>query len=362
MHGNYTVFYDLDPEIEPYMLAGYGIETPIFSLSYRRDSFGVSAIPSGRVLDVSSSDDALNFHLAVDERMAQGIEPQDVISCRLNRLLTHLTVSSSFSGSSLACNPTSSTRRKPFVGGNWKCNGKMKQIQALVHGLNGSLAGVGSSVDVVVAPPTPYLTTVQATLGGGCAEVAVQNVFVKGGAFTGETDPDMVVDLGLRWAIIGHSERRAIFGESDAMVGEKVAACLSRGLSVIACVGETLEEKDSGARDSVLARQMSAIAQAVPYGCWTRVVVAYEPVWAIGTGRVATPAIAQEVHSFLRSWLRSAAGAGAVVADSVRIIYGGSVKGANCAELASQPDVDGFLVGGASLKPDEFGVIVRSMC
>ncbi|KAI0509827.1 hypothetical protein KFK09_010424 [Dendrobium nobile] len=166
---------------------------------------------------------------------------------------------------------------------------------------------------------------------------------------------EMLVNLGVTWVIIGHSERRALLGESNEFVGEKVAYALSQGLKVIACVGETLEQREAGSTVDVVSAQTKAIAERI--SDWTNVVVAYEPVWAIGTGKVATPAQAQEVHFELRKWLKE--NVSAEVAESTRIIYGGSVNGANSKELAGQPDVDGFLVGGASLKP-EFVDIINS--
>ncbi|OAY81267.1 Triosephosphate isomerase, cytosolic [Ananas comosus] len=165
----------------------------------------------------------------------------------------------------------------------------------------------------------------------------------------------MLVNLGIPWVILGHSERRLLLGESNELIGDKVAYALSQGLKVIACVGETLEQREADATMDVVAAQTKAIADRI--SDWTNVVVAYEPVWAIGTGKVATPAQAQEVHTSLRKWL--ATNVSSQVAESTRIIYGGSVTGGNCKELAAQPDVDGFLVGGASLKA-EFVDIIKS--
>ncbi|MFQ6625238.1 hypothetical protein Gotur_005838, partial [Gossypium turneri] len=177
--------------------------------------------------------------------------------------------------------------------------------------------------------------------------VAAQNCWVrKGGAFTGEISAEMLVNLGIPWVIIGHSERRALLNESNEFVGDKVAYAVSQGVKAIACIGETLEQRESDSTMAVVAAQTKAIAEKITN--WENVVLAYEPVWAIGTGKVATPAQAQEVHCELRKWLND--NVNSEVAASTRIIYGGSVNGANCNELAAQPDVDGFLVGGASLK------------
>ncbi|CAN4090083.1 unnamed protein product [Withania somnifera] len=242
-----------------------------------------------------------------------------------------------------------------FVGGNWKCNGTSEEIKKIVSTLNAGQVPSQDVVEVVVSPPFVFLPLVKSELRPDF-HVAAQNCWVKkGGAFTGEVSAEMLVNLNIPWVILGHSERRALLGESNEFVGDKVAYALSQGLKVIACVGETLEQRESGSTMDVVAAQTKAIAERVKD--WTNVVLAYEPVWAIGTGKVATPAQAQEVHAELRKWLQ--ANVSADVAASTRIIYGGSVSGANCKELAGQPDVDGFLVGGASLKP-EFIDIIKS--
>merc|ERR1712055_498952 len=174
-----------------------------------------------------------------------------------------------------------------------------------------------------------------------------------GGAFTGEQSPQMVLDCGAKWAVLGHSERRNVFGETDQLIGEKVGFALQAGLNVIPCFGEKLEEREAGKTMEVCYQQLTAIANNV--SDWSRVVLAYEPVWAIGTGKTASPAQAQEVHSAVRKWL--AEKAGPTVAAETRILYGGSVTAANCRELAACPDIDGSLVGGASLKPDFIKII-----
>ncbi|XP_055802459.1 triosephosphate isomerase, cytosolic-like isoform X2 [Solanum dulcamara] len=201
-------------------------------------------------------------------------------------------------------------------------------------------------MQVVVSPPFVFLPLVKNELRPDF-HVAAQNCWVKkGGAFTGEVSAEMLVNLSIPWVILGHSERRALLGESNEFVGDKVAYAISQGLKVIACVGETLEQRESGSTMDVVAAQTKAIAERVKD--WSTVVLAYEPVWAIDTGKVATPAQAQEVHAELRKWLQE--NVSTEVASSTRIIYGGSVSGANCKELAGHPDVDGLLVGGASLK------------
>ncbi|CAL9134286.1 triosephosphate isomerase, cytosolic [Musa acuminata AAA Group] len=243
--------------------------------------------------------------------------------------------------------------RKFFVGGNWKCNGTSEEVKKIVSILNDGKVASADVVDVVVSPSFVFLPLVKSSLRPEF-HVAAQNCWVKkGGAYTGEISAEMLVNLDIPWVILGHSERRLLLSESNEFVGDKVAYALSKGLKVIACVGETLEQRESGATMDVVAAQTKAIAERI--SDWTNVVVAYEPVWAIGTGKVATPAQAQEVHLELRKWLQT--NVSAEVAASTRIIYGGSVSGANCKELAAQPDVDGFLVGGASLKPEFVDII-----
>ncbi|KAM6598881.1 triosephosphate isomerase, cytosolic [Cannabis sativa] len=245
--------------------------------------------------------------------------------------------------------------RKFFVGGNWKCNGTTEEVKKIINTLNEAQVPSQDVVEVVVSPPFVFLPTVKSLLRPDF-HVAAQNCWVKkGGAFTGEVSAEMLVNLDIPWVIVGHSERRLILGESNEFVGDKVAYALSQKLKVIACVGETLEQREAGSTLEVVAAQTKAIADRVSN--WDDVVLAYEPVWAIGTGKVASPAQAQEVHTELRKWLQ--ANISAEVAASTRIIYGGSVNGANCKELAAKPDVDGFLVGGASLKP-EFIDIIKS--
>jgi triosephosphate isomerase len=243
--------------------------------------------------------------------------------------------------------------RKFCVGGNWKMNGSKDSITELAKIL--STGPLDPNVEVVVGCPSVYISFARGLLPASI-HVAGQNSYkTKSGAFTGETAPAMLKDVGADWVILGHSERRAIFGESDELVAEKVAFALSEGLKVIACIGETLQEREAGQTEAVVFRQTKAIAAVVKD--WTNVVVAYEPVWAIGTGKTATPAQAQEVHAALRKWFTE--NVSKAVSDSIRIQYGGSVTAANCKELGSQPDIDGFLVGGASLKP-EFVQIVNA--
>ncbi|XP_057523764.1 triosephosphate isomerase, cytosolic [Amaranthus tricolor] len=243
--------------------------------------------------------------------------------------------------------------RKFFVGGNWKCNGTTGEVKKIVETLNAGSVPSTDVVEVVVSPPYVFLPIVKSSLRPEF-QVSAQNCWVKkGGAYTGEVSVEMLADLDIPWVILGHSERRALLNESNEFVGDKVAYALSKGIKVIACVGETLEQREAGSTMDVVAAQTKAIADRV--SDWTNVVIAYEPVWAIGTGKVATPEQAQEVHFELRKWLE--ANVSPAVASSTRIIYGGSVNGANCKDLAAKPDVDGFLVGGASLKPEFIDII-----
>lgn len=243
--------------------------------------------------------------------------------------------------------------RKFFVGGNWKMNGSNSSNADLVQVL--AKGPLDPQTEVVVGVPSIYLSDVRQKLPSNVS-VAAQNCYkVAKGAFTGEISPAMIKDVNVEWVILGHSERRNVFGESDQLVAEKVAHALEQGLKVIACIGELLEERESGKTAEVVFRQTKTIADQIKD--WSNVVLAYEPVWAIGTGKTATPGQAQEVHQQLRQWMSE--NVSPDVAQSIRIIYGGSVTASNAKELATQADVDGFLVGGASLKP-EFVQIVNA--
>jgi triosephosphate isomerase len=237
------------------------------------------------------------------------------------------------------------------VGGNWKMNGDKSSIDEIVVFL--STGSLDSNTEVVVAPPTLHVDYVRQKLPKSIA-VSAQNCYkVAKGAFTAEVSPAMIKDVGATWVIIGHSERRQIFKETDELIAEKVEHALANGLGVIACIGETLDEREAGKTEEVVFRQMTALKAKI--ADWKAVVVAYEPVWAIGTGRTATPEQAQEVHAALRKWLTD--NVSAAVSNTTRIIYGGSVTGGNAKDLAKQKDIDGFLVGGASLKPEFVDII-----
>jgi triosephosphate isomerase len=238
--------------------------------------------------------------------------------------------------------------RKFFVGGNFKMNGNIQTIKDIVHNL--STAKLDPNTEVVIAPPSLYLLLAREHLSPRI-EVAAQNVFDRpSGAFTGEISVHQLKDSNITWTLLGHSERRTILREDDDFIAAKAKASLHGGISVILCCGETLEEREKGVTVDVVTRQLQAVNKVLGKDGWTNVVIAYEPIWAIGTGKVATTEQAQEVHASIRKWLSEAVSS--EVAENTRIIYGGSVNAKNCRELAQQPDVDGFLVGGASLKPE----------
>lgn len=247
------------------------------------------------------------------------------------------------------------TSGKFWIGGNWKSNGTAESVSKLVDELNSGT--VPSNTEVIVSPTFLQIPYVSQNLDQTKFAVSAQNCWVEGyGAYTGEISAEALADAGLNWVILGHSERRALNEESNELVADKTKKALDTGLSVIACIGETLEQRESGEMFNVLDAQLAAIADKV--SDWSKIVVAYEPVWAIGTGVVATPDQAQEVHAYLRKWFADKVSAD--VSKSIRVVYGGSVNAENCAELATKEDVDGFLVGGASLKGPDFLVIANA--
>jgi len=246
--------------------------------------------------------------------------------------------------------------RTPVIAGNWKMYKTAGESSAFVKEFLLLVADV-RGVEIVLSPPFPSLSVVAALTAGTNVGVASQNVhFAAEGAYTGEVSPGMVKDAGAKYAIIGHSERRQYFAETDESVNRKVKAALAAGLVPIMCLGETLTERESGKTFQVVERQLRTGLSEVSAAEAPKVIVAYEPVWAIGTGKTATKEQAQEVHAFLRGILKALFGD----ADSaVRILYGGSVKPENISELMAQPDIDGALVGGASLKANAFAGIVK---
>jgi triosephosphate isomerase len=245
--------------------------------------------------------------------------------------------------------------RTPYLAANWKMHKTVAEAAAFVDALLPQIAGTAQ--DVVICPPYPALAEVVGRTRGSAVRVAAQNMHEEeSGAFTGEVAAPMLVELGVDAVVLGHSERRQLFGETDEALARKLPAALAAGLEPILCVGESEEARDAEQTEGVLERQLQAdLAQVEPTRL-TEVVIAYEPIWAIGTGRTATPEQAQETIAFIRDMLRE----GGARAEEARILYGGSVKPANAVELLSMPDIDGALVGGASLDPDEFAAIVAA--
>jgi triosephosphate isomerase (TIM) len=244
--------------------------------------------------------------------------------------------------------------RKKLVAGNWKMHGSLAENAALLSALKPALAGV----EAVVCVPFPYLAQAQSELAGSSIAWGAQNLSEHSkGAYTGEVSASMLRDFGCGYVIVGHSERRSLYGESDQQVASKFIAAQAGGLVPILCVGESLEERESGITEQVVARQLNAVISAAGIGALANAIVAYEPVWAIGTGKTASPEQAQAVHAFIRGKI---AGLDAAIADGLVIQYGGSVKAANAAELFAQPDIDGGLIGGASLVAQEFVAICQA--
>ena len=250
-------------------------------------------------------------------------------------------------------------KRRPFVAGNWKLNSTLEQASTLTRDVLKALPG-SREVEVAICPPFTALTRVAELLRGTSVRLGAQNVHWEAkGAYTGEVSAPMLKEIGCHYCIIGHSERRQLFGETDADVQKKVGAIFAQGLSAIVCVGETKEVREQGRTWAVVEKQLEeGLGRLSPAEAQAQLVVAYEPVWAIGTGLNATPEQAQEVHAQIRGWLKNRFGA--EPSQAIRIQYGGSVKPDNAMELMSQPDVDGALVGGASLDVKQFIPIVEA--
>lgn len=247
--------------------------------------------------------------------------------------------------------------RLPLVAGNWKMNGSLESTRELASAVAAGATGI-SGVEIAICPPFVYLAEARAALSGSNVVLGAQNVCDQdSGAFTGEVSPAMLGELDCRFAIVGHSERRQIYGETDELVATRFVAAKRNGLVPVLCVGETLEEREGDRTDSVISRQIDAVLDVGGEYALREAVVAYEPVWAIGTGRTASPEQAQQVHAFIRGRV---AKTDADAAEALRILYGGSMKPANAAGLMEQPDVDGGLIGGASLKADDFLAICRA--
>ena len=245
--------------------------------------------------------------------------------------------------------------RSSLIAGNWKMNGDLQSAIDLVEGIK---AGDAGAAELAVCPPAVYLMKVGGMLADSGIALGAQNVGDReSGAFTGEVSAQMLRDCGCRYAIVGHSERRTLYGESDELIAERFAMAQSAGITPILCVGETLDERNDGVTEAVVARQVDAAIERNGVDSLAQAVIAYEPVWAIGTGQVATPDQAQAVHAFIRERI---AAQNAGVAQGLRILYGGSMNPGNAAELLSQVDIDGGLIGGASLKAGDFLAIAQA--
>ena len=247
--------------------------------------------------------------------------------------------------------------REFLIAGNWKMNGSSAANVELVAGIVAAVP-TGSGFSLLVCPPFPYLASVVEQTKGSPVKVGAQTVSEHDkGAFTGEVAPGMLSDVGCDYVIVGHSERRALYGETSEQVAAKFQAAQVAGITPILCVGETLEEREAGTTESVIDEQLGAVMDAAGVGAFAAAVIAYEPVWAIGTGMTATPEQAQDVHRHIRAQLAAQDGS---IAANVQILYGGSMKGENAAGLLAQPDIDGGLIGGASLKADDFLAIAQA--
>lgn len=247
--------------------------------------------------------------------------------------------------------------RRKLVVGNWKMHGSLSQNASLLSALKSGVASL-SGVDMAVCAPFPYLAQLKQELAASAIKWGAQDVHqLEKGAFTGEVSAAMLVDFGATYVIVGHSERRSIYGESSRLVAEKFVAAQQAGLIPILCVGETLEQRESGATEAVVAEQLDAVIALAGVQALRKAIVAYEPVWAIGTGKTATPEQAQAVHAFIR---QRVAAHDAQIAQGLVILYGGSVKAANAAELFAMADIDGGLIGGAALIAEEFIAICRA--
>lgn len=251
--------------------------------------------------------------------------------------------------------------RKKMVAGNWKMNNNVVESMLLIEALLEKFPGkLNESKRIVVAPTFVNLTTVVEKVKNSAIEVAAQNMhFAKNGAYTGEISADMLKSIGVNIVILGHSERRTYFNETDELLAKKVTAAIENQLEVIFCFGELLDDRKSGTHFNVVENQLSKALFNLEAAAWENIILAYEPVWAIGTGETASPAQAQEMHAFIRKLIATKYTAD--LADNVTILYGGSVKGSNAHELFSNPDVDGGLIGGAALNAAEFSTIVKAI-
>ena len=246
--------------------------------------------------------------------------------------------------------------KKKLIAGNWKMNGSLAANESLILALQVGLAANAAACDVAVCVPAPYLAQVRSLLAPSGIALGAQDVSAfEAGAYTGEVSASMLKDFGVRYCLVGHSERRLYHGESDALVATKTQRALAAGITPIVCIGETLAEREAGKTEEVVRRQLAAVIQVNGH-CLSEIVVAYEPVWAIGTGKTASPEQAQQVHAVLRAQLQAAS----AQAQRIQILYGGSMNAANANQLLAQADIDGGLIGGAALKSADFLTIIAA--
>jgi triosephosphate isomerase len=246
--------------------------------------------------------------------------------------------------------------RKTIIAGNWKMNASKVSVKSLIDGILSGMEGVNS--EVLVCVPFPYMSQVESLIEGSNLKLGAQNININSsGAFTGEVSADMIKDFGAKHVIVGHSERRSLYGETSSVVAEKTKAALGAGLSPLLCVGESLEQREAGKTETVVAEQINAVIELVGIESFDSIIIAYEPVWAIGTGMTATPEQAQAVHFFIRNLLGESS---ENIAQKTPILYGGSMNAGNAVELISCPDIDGGLIGGAALKAEDFLQICKA--
>jgi triosephosphate isomerase len=246
--------------------------------------------------------------------------------------------------------------RKTIIAGNWKMNASKDSVKSLIGGILSGMEGVNS--EVLVCVPFPYLSQVESLIGASNLKLGAQNININAsGAFTGEVSADMIKDFGAKHVIVGHSERRSLYGETSSVVAEKTKAALESGLTPLLCVGESLEHRESGKTEAVVKEQINAVIELLGIDSFHNIIVAYEPVWAIGTGMTATPEQAQAVHLFIRNLLGESS---ENIAQKTPILYGGSMNAGNAVELISCPDIDGGLIGGAALKAEDFLQICKA--
>ena len=246
--------------------------------------------------------------------------------------------------------------RKTIVAGNWKMNASKESVNSLIEGILFGMSGVSS--EVIVCAPFPYLSQVENLISNSSLMLGAQNLNVNTkGAFTGEVSPDMIKDFGAQYVIVGHSERRSLYGESSTIVAEKTRAAIDAGLIPLFCVGESLKERESGNTEDVVAEQLEAVINLLGIEAFEGIIIAYEPVWAIGTGLTASPEQAQAVHLFIRGLLADSSES---IAQKTPILYGGSMNAGNAADLISCSDIDGGLIGGAALKAEDFLQICKA--